>query len=485
MRNRARELVRNSPFGKHYQQILSESVVGPTGIKLRARNLLKDGTDFHESANAAIEEAWQEFCRPGNCDATRRHSMTQLLALGVATWGTDGEILIRILRGPKYGPFGIRFQLLDPDYLDENLNRERSGNGPGAVNAIHQGVELDDDGAAVAFWLWTRNPFENTGVTVSQDRTRVLASDIIHAFIPLRPGQSRGVPHSAAIMTTLKMLDGYIEAELVAARTSSAKMGALEDADPTNPMVRDPNAGGAEIPAEADPGALLDLRGTGAKLALWDPQHPTANGPNFTRMLSHYAAMGFGISYGTLTGDLSQANYGSLRVGMLTENNHWECYQQFVVDHVCDRMYREWMPMALLNHRIQGVTDYNAARWMRQSWQPPGFDWIDPVKDAAGDLLEVAAGTYTLTRMAAKRGRDLEEMIAERARELKLFEKYGVPSTIATTITDRPTNEADPGGTDDPSDTPNMDGGDGTDGSGGSASGKGFSKVALRVLASG
>lgn len=447
MRNRARDLVRNSPFGIRYHQLLAENIIGPTGIQLHAKNLKKDGKDPHETANASIEASWCDFGRVGNCDATRRLSMTEFLCLAVSNWGTDGEILIRILAGPRYGPYGIRFQLLDPDLLDENLNREASGSGPGKVNAIHQGVELDDDGAPVAYWLWTRNPYDNAGTTVSQDRVRVLAQDIIHAFIPLRPGQSRGIPHAAAIITTLKMLDGYLEAELVAARTASAKMGALEDADPQNPMTRDPNAGESAIPTEADPGALLDLRGMGAKLALWDPQHPTANGPNFVRMMSHYTAMGYGISYGTLTGDLSQANYGSLRIGMLDERNHWERMQQFVIDHVVDRMYREWLAHALNNRMIPGITDYAVSRWTDVLWQAAGFDWIDPVKDVVGDLLEVAAGTFSLTRMAAKRGRNLPDIIDERKRETEWFKDAGVTSTIATTITDRPTNETDPGDT--------------------------------------
>lgn len=457
LRNRSRELVRNSPFGVRYQQLIAENVVGPTGFQLCAKNLLKDGKDFHETANASIEGSFAEWARPDNCDVTHKLSFTELLSLGAAGWGTDGEILIRILRGPRFGPFGIQLQVLDVDYLDDQLNQQRIGDGPDASPAISQGVELDEYGAPVAYHLWTRHPYDMQGRFVTPtmtDRIRVPAADIIHAFIPLRAGQSRGVPHAAAIMTTLKMLDGYIEAELVAARIASATMGAIEDLPNGDGPAPNPNVGGTgdgsvggqEIPAEVEPGAMLDLRGKG-KLALWDPQHPTSAFPDFTRMMSHFAAMGIGISYGTLTGDLSQANYGSLRVGMLDERDHWERLQGFMITHVIERVYREWLKMALLNSMIPGIVDRDATRWQRVEWQPRGFDWIDPVKDVQGDLLEVAAGTFTLTRMAAKRGRDLEKMVEERAREIALFKRLGVTSTLATTISDRPANENDPGDT--------------------------------------
>lgn len=452
LRNRSRELVRNSPFGRRYHQLLAENVIGPTGIQLCAKNLTKDGKALFETANAAIESAWREWGRAEHCDVTRKLCLTELLALGVSNWGTDGEILMRILRGPQFGPFGVALQLLDVDFLDDQYYQEATESTP----QIRQGVEVDEWGRPVAYHIWKRHPFDAGtagGYTAQQERLRIPAADIIHAFIPLRPGQSRGIPDAAPILTTLKMLDGYVEAELVAARTASASMGALEDlpGDETATPAANPNAEGVDdnhapaIAAEAEPGALLDLRGKRARLALWDPQHPTSAFPDFTRMLSHYVAMGFGLSYGTLTGDLSQANYGSLRVGMLDERQHWERLQHFVIGHVLERVYREWLKAALLNRMIAGITDFDAARWSRVEWQPQGFDWIDPLKDAAGDLLEVAAGVSSLTRMAAKRGRDLEMIIEERAREIKLFEQYDVPSTIATSITDRPTESTSDG----------------------------------------
>jgi capsid protein len=48
---------------------------------------------------------------------------------------------------------------------------------------------------------------------------------MIHAFLPERAMQTRGAPWMSPVIADLKMLNGYREAELVAARVGASKMG--------------------------------------------------------------------------------------------------------------------------------------------------------------------------------------------------------------------------------------------------------------------
>jgi len=423
LRNRARELRKNSPFGARYTQVLVEGVLGDCGIRLQAKNQTLEGKLFTR-ANQAIEDAWEDAGTIRNWDVEKKLTRDEQLALSVGQWGDDGEILIRQYRGPRFGPYGYQAQVLDPDLLDETFNQERVGTMPRIV----QGVEYDDLGAPAAYWLWNRHPSDSGGL--NRERTRVPASDIIHTFLPMRAGQPRGIPHASAIMATLRMLDGYVEAELVAARTASAKMGAVVDSDPQSPSVRSPSAGGATIPAEAEPATLMDLRGQQAKLDLWDPQHPTAAFPDFMKTMARFIAVGYGISYHTLTGDLSDANYSSMKVGEQPERMHFKRLQRFVIDHVLQELYRNWLAMALLNGKITGVTDFSVERYTRVAWQPRGFASPDPLKDAQADYMDVAAGTRTLTEICAARGRDFGEVLEERKQELELLKAAGIESVL-------------------------------------------------------
>lgn len=418
LRNRARDLLKNTPFGARYSQILVESIVGPNGIRLQAKNKTKEGKLF-KAANQAIEQWWQTWCRAENCTVEKRLCFDEALSLAVSNWASDGEILIRLYRGPRFGKDGFAIQILDADLLDETYNQTAMDGAP----SIRKGVELDEYGAAVAYHLWTRHPQDQA---FDRRRVRVPALDVIHAFIPMRPGQVRGIPHASAILNTAKMLDGYLEAELVAARIESAKMGALEDADPTNPTTRDPNSGSTILPAEAEPGSLMDLRGTGAKLSLWDPQHPTTASGDFTKLMTRMIAIGWGMSYNTLSGDLSDTTYSSAKIGLRPEQDHWQRLQGFVIAHVCDVIYREALKMALLNQRIVGLADYDIERWTRVVWQPRGFQSPDPLKDIEADLAKVRAGVMPLADVAAKDGYDLEEVIEARKAEIELFTEAGI-----------------------------------------------------------
>jgi Bacteriophage capsid protein len=53
------------------------------------------------------------------------------------------------------------------------------------------------------------------GVVGGLDTVRVPASEIIHLFRPLRPGQIRGEPWLARALVKLNELDQYDDAELV------------------------------------------------------------------------------------------------------------------------------------------------------------------------------------------------------------------------------------------------------------------------------
>ena len=63
--------------------------------------------------------------------------------------------------------------------------------------------------------------------TLPREHIVVPASEIIHAYMPTRPEQTRGVPFTASAMPNIKMLNGYMEAEITAARVSASKMGFL------------------------------------------------------------------------------------------------------------------------------------------------------------------------------------------------------------------------------------------------------------------
>lgn len=75
------------------------------------------------------------------------------------------------------------------------------------------------------------------------------ADQIIHLYVSERANQTRGVTWFHPVMTGIKMLDGYTEAELVAARAAGAKMDFFQSSE------------GASAPGELGLAHLLTMQG--------------------------------------------------------------------------------------------------------------------------------------------------------------------------------------------------------------------------------
>jgi len=62
LRRRARQLANNNDYAAKYKDMVENNVVGPTGVRLQAR--VEDGPGKPDRmANAAIESAWDDWCR--------------------------------------------------------------------------------------------------------------------------------------------------------------------------------------------------------------------------------------------------------------------------------------------------------------------------------------------------------------------------------------------------------------------------------------
>jgi len=69
--------------------------------------------------------------------------------------------------------------------------------------------------------------------------------------------------------------------------------------------------------------------------------------------------------------------------------------------------------------------------WDAHEWIPRGWEWVDPLKEILAIEKACALLIDSRTRAAAERGRDYEEVVADRARELELLEAAGLEDATA------------------------------------------------------
>ena len=402
LRDRARELVRNTSWVRRYVNLLAQNVVGPNGVKLQAKE-------------DRVEDAWEAWGEVGVCTVDGKLSFRGLQRLIIKNVPADGEALIRIVRGFD-NPFGFALQVLDPDQLDETYNAPVAPDSPD--NEIRMGVELDRWGRPVAYYLWDGHPSVLNG---RRKRTRVLAADIIHLGEPDRPAQTRYVPWIASVMLDINMLRGYFEAELVAARVGAASGGFFtRDADD---LGGNPNSGGEALAVDAEPGTFHELP-AGMGVETFSPDHPTAAFPAFVKAVLRSVATGLGVSYNSLANDLEGVNFSSIRAGMLDERDHYKTLQGWMVDHFHKRVYAEWLPWAVLTGHLSSRV--SLARYQAVRWQPRGWQWVDPLKDVKAATAGIEAGLNSRHRVLGALGLDFEEVIDDLAKEKTMMEERGL-----------------------------------------------------------
>jgi lambda family phage portal protein len=416
LRARARDLARNNPIAKNYLNLLAANVIGDNGIRYQSKVRNNSG-ELNKQINTKIEQAWRDFGKVGECTADGKLSMRALEDLIIRTVAQDGECFVRLLPGFK-NKFRFAMQLIDADQVDPLFNRFASE----TENEVRMGVEVDQWGKPVAYWVNPKPPSEYGG---SLNRERIPAEQIVHLYDPSRVNQTRGVTWFHAVMAQLKMLGGYIEAELVAARTGAAKMGWLRYTDPS--AYETPNADAQKAgyyTLEANPG-MIETLPPGMEFVAWNPDHPANAFPNFVIALLRQVASGLGVSYNALASDLVGVNYSSLRSGLLIERELWRRLQAWLIEAFLLRIFEQWLDMALLSGTLV-LDSRDPAKFLTGVWIPRGWAWVDPLKDVQASSIAIANGLTSRFQVLAEKGEDFEETVEQLADENKIAEQYDV-----------------------------------------------------------
>tara|TARA_R110000824_G_scaffold82382_6_gene206498 strand:- start:4800 stop:6299 length:1500 start_codon:yes stop_codon:yes gene_type:complete len=420
MRARSRKLCNDSDFARKYLEVVKANVVGHSGIRLSPQSRRNPGGELDAEDNRVLLDGWKRWGHSSNCTVTRSMGWLEVQSLFVETVARDGECLVRIVSGFD-NEFGIALQVLEGDALDVQLNRELKGG-----NYISLGVEKNSWGEPVAYYLRSKSRTANSYEFTGGNYERVPASEIVHGFRVQRPGQTRGVPWLNTAIRSLKMLDGWLEAELTGARIAASKMGFLEPESTSDSYVGDDIDPDGTIISEVEPGVIEQLP-PGMKFKEFDPKYPNSKVGDFVKVTLRSAAAGLGISYHSLANDLESVNYSSLRAGTLEEREAWKSLQRWLRDTLCDRVYREWLKQSLLRDAFaRPLPASKFDKFAEVEWIPRGWTWVDPLKDQKAAELGISLGLTTRTELAASQGRDIKDIFEQLSGENLLSESFGI-----------------------------------------------------------
>lgn len=298
---------------------------------------------------------------------------------------------------------GPRLRIIPSDLLDESKTGELSDD-----RSIFSGVELDANGKRQAYWIVPEKP----GNLFAQSQSvRVDAGSVLHVFKPLAPGQVRGVSWLAPVILPAGDFDQLCDALLVGAKVAAMHTGFITDLNGTADAYDD------QGDVSLEPGALRRL-GMGQDVKFNTPgqlQQVEA----FLKLNLRQLAAGLGLPDHLLSGDLTGANYSSLRAGLLPFRTRVEQIQYGVlVPQFLAPVWRKVIAHGVLSGDLDAPDfERNPAAYLTADWLPPKHLQVDPLKDINATIAELDAGLTSRRKAVAERGWNLDDLDAEIAAE--------------------------------------------------------------------
>ena len=443
LRSRARGLARNNEWATNYLLKLDDNVLGENGFVLQMR--LKNAAGEPDTElNALIETAYATWCERADVSGL---TFREVETLALASLPQDGELLYRFRRGS--GPFGMQLQILGADLLDVNLRRDWGG------NRVRMGVEIDDDGLPIAYWLLANKTGDQPSDFISVGRhLRVPADQIRHCFVHREVGQLRGYPWLATGARRLWMLNDFEEAAAVACSNAAKRQGFFFTPDGEAPSGFADTIVSSVLAAAQKEGKTLapdeiraivsaaekyvttvpgqyDTLPNGTQFIPNDSKWPDVSASSYAKEQVRGWAAGRGISYASLGNDLEAVNFSSAQVGIVEERKHYKTIQALLKKWLHCQMLPVIMPYLIA--KTPGLKAFDLPKYLAAaSWQAVRWSGIDPVKEATANEINLRLKLTSRRRIITERGDDPDEVGEEVKTEDQLYGEIPHPVTGAT-----------------------------------------------------
>jgi len=331
---------------------------------------------------------------------------------------------------------------------------------------IRHGIEYDEEGVPKTYYILKQHPGDSVKGRIGYDKDfeEVPAyfengtKKVFHLFNSVRTEQSIGYTQFAAALKDYQDLDRYREAEIMAALEAACLTGFIKTLDPgLTQLGRSTGYGDAADGAgnerrvhEFSPGEWHYLN-PGEDMEVFHPNRPNDIFGQFTEQLLSGPANALDMPIEMLTQNWKGMNYSNARTVLL--QFYLSCFirRKYLLDFYCIPVYEIVARQMIATGKVsaKGFAT-READYLKHNWITPGWAWVDPVKEAQGKEIELENNMDTLGDIAASKGKDWEELLEQRAMELKkkmeLEKLYGITFPVKTAkqpVTDTDTDKDD------------------------------------------
>jgi lambda family phage portal protein len=442
LRARTRDAARNQPIAASVINTKVLHVVG-TGLKPKAkidRELLGLSDDEAERWEGMAERVFALHADALDVEGEMCFAEQQNIVVRSAL--ESGDILaIRRFKERPGGLLGTRVQLVEADRICNETSKP-------ATTQQAAGVEIDADGAVIAYHVASGHPNDPFAWPLTWERVQVQGDAGRRAklfFAHLRPGQRRGVPDLAPVIEKLKQLTRLSEAELAASvlnafftvfikHTGDDASGAMNGYVGTSGTAENHDASGAaseERYLQLGQGTIIDLL-EGEDITTASPNRPNAAFSAFWEAMVREVGMATDLPYEIVVKHF-QASYSASRAAFLMAWKTFRRHRQWL-GGFCSMAWEWTLEEAIARGYLEapGFLDDPLVRaaWLGVEWIGDAPGEIDEEKavNAAKGRIEIGASTEERETIALTGG-DWEANMVQRKRELAMRQKLGLAPT--------------------------------------------------------
>lgn len=438
LRERSRDLVRNDGIASGAIHTIVTNIIG-SGIWPQSRldkERLKINEEYAAKLQSEFEKIWDRWVP--YADAGGRMDFYEIEELVEHSRFVNGEALVvplKITDPKKKRPYNLALQVIESDRLNTPNDLRSNKN-------IRAGVEIGLYGEPLAYYVRKTHPGDiYYGLSVSANGLDSYIKyepfdemgfvKFFHLYHMRRPGQTRGEPFFSPVINLFKDRLDYMEAELVAARVAACfAVFVKKDAAYDQPTITKENDKYVE---ELSPGMFEHLK-PGESIETFNPNRPGGTFGIFMERVLRDISAGLNLPYEILAKDFSRSNYSNTRAALLEARRFFMMQQRFVADKFGQPVFSALLEEAYLNGELPILDFYqNREAYVRSRWITPGWQWVDPEAEVAAAVDAVDNNLSTLAEEAAAQGQDWEEVLEQRARELKKIKELEEKNDIKMT----------------------------------------------------
>jgi len=450
LRDRSRDLVRNTPLARGAINTVVTNAVG-TGLKVQSRiqrdvlkGVLGNTEEQMDAWERNAERIFKNWAASKDCDVSRNQNFVQMQALVFrsALESGDSFALRRFVnRGQK---LGTALQIIEADRVVNN-------NFGSDTKTMVGGVEMDANGAPIAYYISKRHPGDDIAPNYTTSRFKAFDKNglrqVYHIYYKERPGLTRGVPYLASVIEQFKTLDKYTEAELMAALVSGLftvfiKSESGQSLNPFQPQSETTRAGDDDF--ALGNGAVVDLMPE-ESIETANPGRPNQAFDPFVMSILRQIGSALEIPFEILIKHFT-ASFSASQAAIVEAWKFFITRRQWLVDDFCNPVYEAVISEAVANGFLEapGFFEDEDLRkaYLGAEWVGMPRTQIDQKKEIDAAEKRIALGVTTISEETASlTGKDWERNHPQTVKETIMRREVdlpiaGIKETVSTSVSE-------------------------------------------------